>query len=323
MSKAVWRWPVVLALSAAANAQMPPVLIPFPAALSVAFHGAPGYLGVDIRDLTEDQAAALRLQSTRGAEVVRVDHDGPAGKIGLREHDVILQLNGQAIEGQEQLRRMLREIPPGHIATLVISRDGQRQTLRTQLANREELERRAWQQHLTVPEPPAPYGPPEPAPAIADRSLPAAGDGGRSSHSLGFFGDVTGRSFGRSRNDKVLLSSSYTGAALESLSPQLAEFFGTPGGSGLLVRSVEPNSPAAAAGMRAGDVVLKIDQMAILTGEDWLKAVHENRGRPISLTVLREHRVAVLTLTPDAHRRSRVVLPPAVVPGPANGVRPS
>ena len=312
---------MVLGAAAAGSAQMPPVLLVVPAALSVASHGIPGYLGVDLRDVTGNQASALRLRETRGAEIVRVDHDGPAGKIGLREHDVILQLNGQAIEGQEQLRRLLREIPPGHTATLVISRDGQQQTLTTQLANREELERRAWQEHLTVPEPSSPYGPPGPEPAVADRSVPAAADG-RSSHGLGFFGDVTARGFGRSKDGKVLLSSSYTGAALESLSPQLAEFFGTPGGKGLLVRSVEPNSPAAAAGMRAGDVVLKINQMAMLTGEDWLKAVHANRGKAITLTVMREHRTEVLTLTPDAHRRSNVVLP-AFVPAPASGNRPS
>ena len=41
----------------------------------------------------------------------------PAGKVGLREHDVILRVNGQMIEGEDQLRRMLRESSPGHAAS--------------------------------------------------------------------------------------------------------------------------------------------------------------------------------------------------------------
>src|SRR5664280_3805286 len=114
---------------------------------------AQGYLGVDVRDVAEDQLAALKLKEARGAEIVLVDHDAPAGKVGLREHDVILRMNGQSIEGAEQLRRMLRESPPGTPLTLLVSRDGQRSTVTTQTANRDEVERQAWQQHLTVPEP--------------------------------------------------------------------------------------------------------------------------------------------------------------------------
>src|ERR1700755_50437 len=65
-----------------------------------------GYLGVDLRDLSEDQISALKLKDAQhGAEIVGVDHDGPACKAGLLLHDIILQMNGQAIEGEMQLRR--------------------------------------------------------------------------------------------------------------------------------------------------------------------------------------------------------------------------
>ena len=61
----------------------------------------------------------------------------------------------------------------------------------------------------------------------------------------------------------VVLSSSYTGAKLELMSPQLAQFFGSENGAGLLVRSVDGNSPADLAGIKAGDVVVKINSVPV------------------------------------------------------------
>jgi len=59
------------------------------------------YLGVDIRDVTTDRIAALKLKEERGVEITMVDADAPAGKAGLREHDVILDFNGTAVESEE------------------------------------------------------------------------------------------------------------------------------------------------------------------------------------------------------------------------------
>src|SRR5882757_7685618 len=112
-----------------------------------------GYLGVDLRDVTDDQLNTLHLREARGAEVTLIDHDAPASKAGLRVHDVVLQLNGQTVEGQEQLRRMLREIPAGHTAAMMISRDGQLQMITAKLANRLDIEKQAWQQRFVVPDP--------------------------------------------------------------------------------------------------------------------------------------------------------------------------
>jgi S1-C subfamily serine protease len=248
-----------------------------------------GYLGVDVRDVTEDQLAALKLKEARGAEIVLVDHDAPAGKVGLREHDVILRVNGQAIEGEDQLRRMLRESSPGTQLTLIVSRDGQQISVTTQTANREEVERQAWEQHLTVPEPtpsdsagdffPAP---PTPAPSVR-----------------------AGNSF----LGPTLMNPSYTGAMLETLSAQLADFFGVSSGGGLLVRSVEANSPAAQAGMRAGDVVVRASQKAVTSSADWEKAIRDSRGRSLTVVVLRDKKEQTLTMTPDSKKRSSLQQP--------------
>lgn len=251
-----------------------------------------GYLGVFLRDVSEDQLVPLKLKEVRGAEVIDVDHDGPACKAGLQSHDVILEMNGQAIEGQEQLRKLLREIPPGRTVSFVISRDGQQQTITTQMANREEVEREAWEQRYRVPAP------------DSGRGTPHAGNG--------FFKaappSVTATE-PKGRRDflglTMILSSSFTGAKLEVMGPQLAEFFGAQG-AGLLVRSVDANSPAEIAGMKAGDVVVKVNQIAVASGNDWSKTVHENRGKPVTVVVLRDKREQTLTLVPDSKKRSSV-----------------
>jgi serine protease Do len=104
----------------------------------------------------------------------------------------------------------------------------------------------------------------------------------------------------------MILSSSYTGAQLEVMGPQLAGFFGADGGAGLLVRSVDDNSPAEEAGMKAGDVVVRINSITVSSGADWTKTIHDNRGRPVPVVVIRDKHEQTLTLTPDAKKRSSV-----------------
>ena len=98
-----------------------------------------GYLGVDLADVDQEKAQELKLKEVRGAVITLIDHDAPAGKIGLKVNDVVVKLNGQTVEGAEQLRRMLREIPAGRKVNLEISREGNVQTLAVELANRKVM----------------------------------------------------------------------------------------------------------------------------------------------------------------------------------------
>src|ERR1700684_1325207 len=94
------------------------------------------YLGVDISDVTTDRLSALKLKEEKGVEVTMVDQDAPAGKAGIKEHDVILTMNGTAVESKSQLQRMIHETPPGRVVTLGVSRDGQPMTIKVPLADR-------------------------------------------------------------------------------------------------------------------------------------------------------------------------------------------
>jgi serine protease Do len=253
-------------------------------------HASPGYLGVELHDVGDDELGALKLKEARGAEVVNLDHDGPACKAGMQVRDVILQMNGQIIDGEDHLRRLLHEIPAGRTVSFVISRDGLTQTLTMMMADRKTVGLQAWEQHYTVPDPgprPAAYG--SRFMSSAPPSIATQPKGHR---------DFLGTS--------MILSSSFTGAQLEVMGPQLAEFFGADGGAGLLVRSVAGNSPAELAGMKAGDVVVRINSIPVTSGTDWTKTVHENKGRPVPVVVIRDKHEQTLTLTPDGKKRSSV-----------------
>ncbi len=266
-------------------------------------HAAQGYLGVELRDVSDDEIAGLKLKEARGALIVNLDHDGPACKVGMKTQDVILEMNGQAIENDAQLRKMLRETPPGRRVTFVISRDGQTQTVSTMMADRRTVAMQAWEQRYTVPDP-----------ASETAGLPASvhvrGNGFMSSTSPApSVGTATEMPKGHRDflGTSMILNASFTGAQLEVMGPQLAQYFGAEDGAGLLVRSVDGNSPAELAGMRAGDVVIRVNSLPVASGTAWTKTIHDNKGRPVPVVVLRNRKEQTLTLTPDGKKRSSLI----------------
>lgn len=232
------------------------------------------YLGVGTRDVDTERAGQLKLKSARGAEIVTIDHDAPAAKAGLHLHDVLLTMNNQPIEGQAELSRLLRETPAGRTVTFLLSRDGQLVTLQVQLADRSTIEADAWSQHTPVPDPDE-----FPEPGVAP---------------------LYGNSFIAGLGHNPL----YTGLELDMLGPQLANFFGVHDGQGLLIKRVDDNSPAAAAGLRAGDVITKVNGQVIATTNQWFKTIHTNRGKQVQLTVIRDRRENTVTMMAGRPKKS-------------------
>jgi C-terminal processing protease CtpA/Prc len=82
----------------------------------------------------------------------------------------------------------------------------------------------------------------------------------------------------------------------------MAEYLGVP--NGLMVKQVARKSEAAAAGMKAFDVILKVGTDAISTSADWERALHANTGKPVQVTILRDRRQQTLTLQVDSKRKT-------------------
>src|SRR4029077_17967191 len=99
-------------------------------------HMGGSYLGVNLAEIDSTRAKELKLRETAGVEITRVEEGRPAEKAGLKPNDVVLEYNGQRVEGMEQFGRIVRETPGGREAKLTISRDGTTQVLSAMLASR-------------------------------------------------------------------------------------------------------------------------------------------------------------------------------------------
>src|SRR6476646_993893 len=248
--------------------------------------GGGSYLGVDTRDVTADRLPDLKLKEEHGVEVTLVDQDAPAGKAGIKEHDVILTLNGNQVESVEQLRRMIREIPPARTVNLGISRAGQLMTLKTQLADRRHtfaLARPGKAITFAMPAIPAmPVLPAVPAaPFVPEMDMPVS--------------------------IVVVHSSARSGLMVENLTPQLGDYFGAKDGKGVLVRSVEKGSRAEQAGFRAGDVIVKVNGESISDSGDFTHAVHGRKNNAVTVSIIRERKEQNLTLTVPDRNQSQIL----------------
>jgi Do/DeqQ family serine protease len=93
-----------------------------------------GYLGVNTDALTAEIAEQLGIgKDTQGVVITDVKPDSPAAKAGLKRSDVILALNGKAVESLEDLRLLISETAPGTEVAVKLARDGKEQTINVTL----------------------------------------------------------------------------------------------------------------------------------------------------------------------------------------------
>lgn len=217
------------------------------------------YLGVHIDQVTPQTVSSLKLPEPGGALITYVDQDGPACHAGLKNNDVVVEFNGARVQSPDQLQEMIHSTAAGKTVNLTVVRDGQKKNINVTLGAWPNAVAHA--QGFVAPRPPvAATGPVMASPAFPDLDVPS-----------------------------FVALATRNGLVVESLCPQLSDYFGVPHGQGVLVRSVERGSPADAAGLKAGDVIVKVNNEPVHDMADWRRAMRGRAGK-IPLAVVRDKR---------------------------------
>ena len=82
-----------------------------------------GWLGVQIRDLDEDMAKVLGLDSKKGAMIAMVSPNSPAKDAGIEDKDVIIAMNYESISDSNELKNKVSMHKPGTVITFTIIRN--------------------------------------------------------------------------------------------------------------------------------------------------------------------------------------------------------
>jgi len=274
-----------------------PVIAPTPeeGTFNVMFDGGASWLGIETQEVTADKTKELKLPAERGVLIGKILPDSPAAKAGLKENDVITEVNGQRVEGSVQFRRFIREIPAGRTVQLSVWRDGHSQTVAATLGKSEmgnKMFMRSTPGVFAFRTPEAGEMPEvPPMPEIAE--IPPMN------------WDTMMAPNARPR----------LGIDAEDLSGQLGTFFGAPDGEGVLVRSVNSGSPAEKGGMKAGDVITSINGDRIRSVGDLrekLSAKESDKEQTVKVNVLRNKSQISLDVqlpaAPEAKLKMKLVI---------------
>ena len=233
-------------------------------------------IGVSVRELRAEEVSGAKLEQPGGVFVQDVQEGTPAARAGLRSGDIIASFDGERVRGVRHFSRLVLETPPGRTVSSVIVRGTERQTI---------------------------------------QMTPEAGRQGA------FFPDV-GREIGREieRGMRAIprdfdfefpnrTSRARLGVTLTPLTDQLASYFGVKDGA--LVSAVELDSPAAQAGVRAGDVITAIGGRTVGDVADVMAGIREAApGSALEIRVVRDKKETILKATvPDRRPGTRDRIP--------------
>jgi serine protease Do len=232
-------------------------------------HAGTSYLGIGVWDIPPERAKALKLKEERGIEVAHVEENSPAAKAGLKEGDVVLEYNGTAVQGMEQFVRLVKETPAGHQVKLAIWRNGAAQDVMVTVGARKNTVIETPNGPVTMPDiPPMPSMPPIEIPRFEMTWQSAM---------LG----IEGESLGQHQ--------------------QFAAFFGVT--DGVLVKTVIKNSAAEKAGLKAGDVIVKVDGANVGSTREITSQLRSVRSRKnVAVTAVRDKKEMSFTVNLDDNR---------------------
>jgi len=243
--------------------------------------GGGAFLGVLLQDVGAKDLSRLKLNHARGALVEKVESGSSAEKAGVAKGDVIVGFDGETVRSAAELSRLVRETPPGREVSIEVSRQGSSKQLTATL---DERPGGAFAHRFLIKPPDLQAGEGESPQPL----LPEAGKG----HWPGFPGNLHDFAYRFGRGPAKL------GITYQELTDQLAEYFQVDEGGGVLVTEVTEDGPASQAGMKAGDVILKLAGKRIESGRDLRRGVDAAEpGSTVEIEVLRAGQPQTLSVT--------------------------
>lgn len=239
------------------------------------------YLGVTATEVTRENMGRYNMREPRGVAITRVADGSPAQRAGLIAGDVILRFDDEQVTTYRKLQRLISEAAPEQTVRLTISRNGSEQSITVTLGRR----RNSLQSLSRV------YG----AQQQTEEAQRALDQLRRNQGTMGFFG---GRRIG---------------VATTQLTKQLADYFGVTGGRGVLITTVAENSPAARAGLKAGDVIVDVDGEKVESSGDLSRAINRKSDGDITLTVVRDRSQRTFRVTPEKRPAGAISVTPEII----------
>jgi S1-C subfamily serine protease len=232
-------------------------------------------LGLSIREVTGEDAVKAKMAQPSGVYVESVIEGSPASKAGVQAGDIVIDFDGERVRSASHFTRLVQESVPNRQVSAVVMRGTSRQTLTVvpqaggAFTLRSNEARRRLQGTLQNQLP-------------RDFSLRIDPD------TLRNRAPATGRTLG---------------VTVSPLTDQLASHFGVK--QGVLVSSVSDNSPAASAGIRAGDVITAVNGQNVSSSADVTRAMRAASGDSVEIVVTRERKSLSLKATLPARTTPR------------------
>jgi|SRR5688572_12207567 len=244
------------------------------------------YLGVQTVDVTRENFARFGLREVRGVAVEKVLGGSPAAASGILAGDVIVRFNGEDVTSSRKLTRLLGEVPPDHTAKIVVVRSGSEREIPVTVAKRPMPKFEQGNFEFSFPND---FKIEMPKIEIPQVQLPDF----KNLPNLPDFqgGDFVWQHFGGGRQ---------IGIGVTPLTKQLAEHFGV--ANGAMINSVRENSPAAKAGLKAGDIIVEVDGKAIKGDGDIMRVVREKKQGEVTVVVVRDGTRQNVKVTPEASK---------------------